>query len=77
MGYSGWSFLITRLTFQLQKVIVGGGGVVVWQWWVVACSIVVSAPVLGTFPLDFELWNLDSGLWTLDLGLGLRFGDRA
>ena len=42
----GWSFPITRLTFQVRKV---RGGVVV-----VACRIIVSAPV----PVPF-LWTLD------------------
>ena len=59
----GWSFSITRLTFQERKVIGG--------WWVVmACRIIVSAPV--PVPL---LWTLDLGfgtwIWDLDLGLDL------
>ena len=61
----GWSFPITRLTIQVRKV--WGGGVVV------ACKIIVSAPV----PVPF-LWTLDLGfgtwIWDLDLGLGLGTG---
>ena len=56
----GWSFPITRLTFQVRKVI---GGVVVFR-------IILSAPV----PVPF-LWTLDLGfgnlIWNLDLGLDL------
>ena len=37
----GWSFPITRLTIQLRKDIGGGGG----GGGVVACKIIVSAPV--------------------------------
>ena len=51
-GGHGWSFPITRLTYQVRKVI---GGVVVV---VVACKIIVSAPV----PVPF--------LRTLDFGFG-------
>ena len=60
----GWSFPITRLTFQVRKV--RGGGVVV-----VACRIILSAPV----PLLF-LWTSDLGFgtWICDLDLGLGFG---
>ena len=43
--------------------VVGGGG------GVVACRIMVSAPVLVPF-----LWTLDFGFETLDLDLELRFG---
>ena len=53
-----WSFLITRLTFQMRKVMGGGG--------YVACRIILSAPV----PVPF-LWTLDFGfgtwIWDLDL----------
>ena len=52
-GGHGCSFPITRFTFPVRKVM--GGGVVVV---VVACRIIVSAPV----PVPF--------LWTLDLGFG-------
>ena len=47
----GWSFPITRLTFQVRKVIDG--------WWggVVPCRIILSAQV----PVPF-LWTLDFGL---------------
>ena len=59
----GWSFPITGLTFQVKKVRGGGGG------WVVACKIIVSAPVpfpfLWTFDIGFGIW-----IWDLDLGLG-------
>ena len=67
----GWSFPITILTFQVRKVMGGGG----W-WWVVvgvvACRIIVSAPVT-TVPF---LWILDLGFgsWIWDLYLGLGFG---
>ena len=52
-GY-GWSFPITRLTFQVRKVMGGGwsgvgGGVL-------ACRIMLSAPVKVPF-----LWTLDFG----------------
>ena len=50
-----WSFPITRLTIQLRKYIGGGGG---GGGGVVACRIIVSAPV----PVPF--------LWTLDFGFG-------
>ena len=64
-GY-GWSFPITGLTFQGRKVT--GGGVVV-----VACKIIVSAPVPF---FSFGLWILI--FWTsicdLDLGLGIGLG---
>ena len=60
----GWSFPITRLTFQVRKVMGGGVG-----WWF-ACRVIVSAPV----PVPF-LWTLDLGfgtwIWDLDLGLDL------
>ena len=62
----GWSFPITRLTFQVRKVIGGG---------CVACRIIVSAPV----PVPF-LWTLNLGrvfgtcIWDLDLGLGFGIG---
>ena len=52
MDSHGWSFPITRLTFQVRKVRGGGGGVGVW-WWP------VSAPV----PFPF-LWTLDLGFGT-------------
>ena len=56
-----WLFLITRLAFQVRKVIGG--------W--VACRFVVSAPVPAPF-----LWTLDLGfgIWILDLDFGLGFG---
>ena len=57
----GWSFPITRLTFQGRKVT---GGVVVV---VVACKIIVSAPVPFLF-----LWTLDFNF--LDLNMWLGFG---
>ena len=40
-------------------------------WWVVACKIIVSAPV----PVPF-LWTLDLefGTWILELDMGLGFG---
>ena len=67
MDGHGWSFPITRLTIQVRKV--WGGGVVV------ACKIIVSAPVPVPFPF---LWTLDFGLgfwtWILDLDFGLGFG---
>ena len=47
----GWSFPITRLTFQVRKVIGGVGG------GCVACRIIVSSPV----PVPF-LWTLDLGI---------------
>ena len=52
-GY-GWSFPITRLTFQVRKVRGGLGG-----W--VACRIILSAPV----PFPF-LWTLDMGFGIWD-----------
>ena len=56
----GWSFPITRFTFQVRKVMGG---------WVVDCRIILSAPV----PVPF-LWTLDLGfgtwIWALDLELG-------
>ena len=58
MEGQGWSFPIIRLTFHVRKVMGGGGGVV-------ACRIIVSAPV----PF---LWTLDFRFETLDLDLGLR-----
>ena len=54
----GSSLPITRLTFQVKKVIGGDG------WVVVACRIILSAPV----PV------LSSGLWISDLGLGFGTG---
>ena len=62
----GWSFPITRFTFQVRKVRGGVGGLVV-----VACRIIVSAPV----PVPF-LWTLGLGLgnWIWDLDLGLDLG---
>ena len=61
----GWSFPITRLTFQVRKVMIGGV--------VVACRIILSAPVpfpfLWTFDLGFGTW-----IWDLDLGLGFGTG---
>ena len=62
----GWSFPITGLTFQGRKV-TGG-------WWggvVVACRIILSAPVPFLF-----LWTLDFGFgtWIWDLDLGPGFG---
>ena len=58
----GWSFPITRLTFQVRKVRGDGG-------WVVACWIIMSAPVPFLF-----LWTLDLGFRIWDLDLGLTFG---
>ena len=48
----------------------------------VACRIIVSAPVPSPFPLDFGfmIWDLDLGprfgtwIWDLDLGLGFGTG---
>ena len=59
----GRSFPITRLTFQVRKVMGGVG-------WVVACRIIMSAPVpfLWTLDLGFSNW-----IWDLDLGLDLGF----
>ena len=55
------SFPIARLTSQVRKVM--GGGVVV------ACRIIVSAPVpfpfLWTFDIGFGIW-----IWDLDFGPG-------
>ena len=59
----GRSFPDTRLTFQVRKVI---GGWVGWVGGVVACRIIVSAPV----PFPF-LWTLDFRLLDLELGLGI------
>ena len=60
----GWSFPITRLTFQVRKVMGGGG--------CVACRIIV--PVPAPVPVPF-LWTLHFGfgtwIWDLDLGLDL------
>ena len=55
----GWSFPITRLTFQVRKVMGGVG-----EW--VVCRIIVSAPV----PVPF-LWTLDLGP-EFGTGLGLE-----
>ena len=64
----GWSFPITRLTFQVRKVMGGW-----WGGWPVVCRIILSAPV----PVPF-LWTLDFGfrtwIWDLDLGLGFGTG---
>ena len=54
---NGWSFPITRLTFQVRKVM-GGWFVVVAVW-----------PV-GIKP---QSQSLSSGLWILDLDFGLGF----
>ena len=63
----GGSFPITGLTFQVRKVMCGGGVVVV------ACRIIVSAPVpflfLWTFNFEFGTWN-----WDPDFGLGFGTG---
>ena len=61
----GRSFPITELTFQVRKVIGG------WCGMVVACRIILSAPV----PVPFH-WTLDLGFgtWIWDLDLGLGFG---
>ena len=56
----GRSFPITRLTYKVRKVRCGGWG------GVVACRIIVSAPV----PFPF-LWTLDFRLLDLELGLGI------
>ena len=60
----GWSFPITRLTFQMRKVM---GGVVVGGC--VACRIIISAPVpfLRTLDFGFGTW-----IWDLDFELGFR-----
>ena len=72
----GRSSKVTILTFWVRKVIGGG-------WVVVACRIIVSAPVpfpfLWTFDFEFGtwIWDLDLGpgfgtwIWDLDLGLDL------
>ena len=52
----GWSFPITRLTFQVRKVMEGG-------W---ACGLLDYSVSPSPFPLDFEFW-----IWDLDLGLDL------
>ena len=60
----------------------GGGGGVGWWWWggVVACRIIVSAPVPSPFPFDFGFRILDLYLgpefwtWILDLDFGLDLG---
>ena len=64
MDGHGWSFPITGLTFQVRKVTVEVGGLVV-----VACGIIVSAPVPFLF-----LWTLDFGFWIWNLGLGFGTG---
>ena len=51
-----WSVPITGLTFHVRKVMGGG---------VVACKIMLSAPV----PVPF-LCTLDFWIWDLDLGPG-------
>ena len=60
------SYPNARCVNNVRKVTGGGGG------WVVACRIIVSAPV----PVPF-LWTLDLGFWTwilnLDFGLDLGF----
>ena len=61
----GWSFPITGLTFQVRKVRGGGG------WVVVACKIIVSAPVPFPFLLTLDL---GFGTWIWDLDLGPGFG---
>ena len=60
----GWSFPITRFTFQVRKVMGG---------WVVDCRIILSAPVPVPFlwTLDFRLWTW---IWDLDLGVDLDLG---
>ena len=58
-GHRRW-FPDTRLTFQVRKVI-GGGGVVVGGV-IVACRIIVTAPVQ----------SLSSGLWILDFEFGFE-----
>ena len=67
MEVHGWSFPETRLTFQERKVFGGGGGVV-------ACRIIVSAPVAVPFfwTLDFRHYT-----WIWDSELGLRTWTRA
>ena len=61
----GWSFPITGLTIHVRKVMCGGGG------GVVACRIILSAPV----PVPF-LWTFDFGFgtWIWDLNSGPGFG---
>ena len=51
----GWSFPITRLPFQMRKVM---GGWVVVGWWPVGLKC------------QPQSQSLSSGLWILDLGLG-------
>ena len=57
----GWPFPITRLKFQVRKVIGGG-----WVGGLLDYSV---SPSPSSVPLDFEfrLWTL-----VLDLNLGLR-----
>ena len=55
------SFPDTEFTYPVRKVM---------GWWVVvACRIIVSAPILVPF-----LWFLDFRLWCLDLDLDLGLG---
>ena len=61
----GWSFPITRLTFQVRKVM-GGGWV---GWWPVGMQDYSVSPSPGPFPLDF---GFGTWIWDLDLGLGFR-----
>ena len=51
MEGQGWSFPITRLTFQVRKVMCGGVGGV---WWPEGLSV---SPSPSPFPLDFGFWT--------------------
>ena len=57
----GWSFPITRLTFQVRKVI-GGGRVCVCVC--VACRILAPVPVSFLWT-----WDLGLGIWDMEFGL--------
>ena len=59
----GWSFPITRLTFQVRKVIGGGG------WWGGDLLYYIVSLSPSPFPLDFGFRILYLGV-----GLGLKFG---
>ena len=57
-GRYGWSFPITRLTFQVRKAMGGVG--------CVACGIIVSAPVPVPFLLTLNDLELEFGTWIWD-----------